>query len=101
MLRTAAEVGLRRGEVIGLRWTDLDLPARRITFRRSVWQARGKTRERIIGRPRGGKERNDGPLGLSESPASRYARPVGAGGADPKGYVGPGRGGEPMGTAPR
>ena len=41
MLRAAAEGGLRRGEVIGLRWSDVDLVERRIEVRRSVYQDRG------------------------------------------------------------
>jgi integrase len=36
MIRVAAAAGLQHGEVIGLRWTDVDLEGRRIHIRRSV-----------------------------------------------------------------
>jgi integrase len=42
MFRAAGEAGLREGEVIGLRWPDVDLAARRLHLRRSVWEQRGK-----------------------------------------------------------
>ena len=38
LLRAAGEVGMRRGEIIGLRWPDVGLTARRITIRRQVVQ---------------------------------------------------------------
>jgi integrase len=38
LARLAGESGLRSGEVRGLRWPDLDLPARRIRVRRAVWR---------------------------------------------------------------
>ena len=40
MFRAAGEAGLRRGEVIGLKWPDVNLPARRLEVRRGVWQER-------------------------------------------------------------
>lgn len=36
MLRTAAGFGCRRGELCGLRWMDLDLPAGMVTIRKNV-----------------------------------------------------------------
>ncbi len=42
MLRAAAEGALRRGEVIALRWSDIDLDARVIHVRRSVSQPAGQ-----------------------------------------------------------
>ena len=51
MLRVAAEGGLRRGEIIGLRWSDIDVKDRRIEVRRSVWQTyRGKGEKPTKGR---------------------------------------------------
>ena len=38
LTQLAAESGLRSGEVRGLRWPDLDLPARRVRVRRSIWR---------------------------------------------------------------
>ena len=38
LCRLACETGLRSGEVRGLRWPDLDLPARRVHVRRAVWR---------------------------------------------------------------
>ncbi|HUZ10734.1 MAG TPA: site-specific integrase [Acidimicrobiales bacterium] len=32
--------GMRRGEVCGVQWSDVDWPGRRITVRRSIWQVR-------------------------------------------------------------
>jgi integrase len=65
VLRLAGETDLRLGEVIGLLFDDLDLPNRRITVRRSVWQRAGRslpdaTREkpeRIAKPPKGGRAR--------------------------------------------
>lgn len=33
----AADAGLRRGEILGLHWEDVDLRSRRLTVRRSLW----------------------------------------------------------------
>ena len=40
MIRAMAESGLRRGEVIGLRWEDVDLVGLRLHVRRSVSDVR-------------------------------------------------------------
>lgn len=40
----ATGTGLRRGELLGLRWSDVDLNARRLTVRRSVETVNGVTR---------------------------------------------------------
>jgi integrase len=34
--------GMRRGELCGVQWSDVDWPGRRITVRRSVWQVRSE-----------------------------------------------------------
>ena len=36
LIRVAAMTGMRRGEVVGLRWIDVDLPAGRLTVRRQL-----------------------------------------------------------------
>jgi integrase len=46
MIRAMAEAGLRRGEVIGLRWDDVDLVGLRLHVRRSVSDVRGVRQER-------------------------------------------------------
>jgi integrase len=45
-----ADAGLRRGEVIGLEWTDIDLPRGTLTVRRAVYRG-------IVGTPKGNAER--------------------------------------------
>ncbi|NOE32320.1 tyrosine-type recombinase/integrase [Ruegeria sp. HKCCD7318] len=42
ILRLAAHTGLRRGELFGLRWQDVDLNAGRITVRQAASQPKGK-----------------------------------------------------------
>jgi integrase len=100
MIRVAAEGGLRLGEVIGLRWADIDLPARRITVARSVWQetARdGQPLRRIVGPPKSGRERR---VAITANLAARlgdwFAESVVEGGAAADGYVWPARAGGPM-----
>ena len=44
------DAGLRRGEMIGLRWSDVDFRRRRITVRQSAWKD-------TMGVPKGGRER--------------------------------------------
>jgi integrase len=44
LIRVAVQVGLRRGALIGLRWSDLRLGERRIELARSIWQGRGGRR---------------------------------------------------------
>jgi integrase len=51
IVRLAAESGLRSGEVRGLRWPDVDLNARRLLIRRSVW------RRATVKLPKSGKQR--------------------------------------------
>lgn len=100
MLRMAGEVGLRRGEIIGLRWGDLDLPGRRVTVSRSVWQARGRNATRVIGRPKGGRTRRVSmPASLAERMEDWFVLSVPMSERDAVAdvYVWPGRGGSPMG----
>jgi integrase len=94
MLRAAGEGGLRRGELIGLRWPDVDLSARRLDVRRSVWQVAGEKGEKTA------KGRRARRVAISETFAGRlsawYSASVVEGGADAAGYVWPGRRGQPM-----
>lgn len=50
LLLIGAEAGLRRGEMIALRWEDVDLVAGSVTVRRSSWYG-------IIDSPKSGKDR--------------------------------------------
>lgn len=97
LLRTAAECGLRRGELIGLRWGDIDLDGRAIVVRRSVWQDRtrgGKRTEKPT------KGRNARTIRITDTLTRAltdwYAQSVVADRADPRGYVWPGTTGGPM-----
>jgi integrase len=40
IITVAALTGLRRGELCGLQWTDVDWPGSAITVRRSIWQTK-------------------------------------------------------------
>jgi len=94
MLRAAAEAGLRRGEIIGLRWGDVHLDQRRIEVRRSVWHVDGKRGEKTA------KGRRARRVAISEATvalfAEWYVESVTQGGADAHGYVWPGTKGAPM-----
>jgi integrase len=50
MLITALKTGLRLGELLALKWEDVDLKAGRFIVRRSLWQS-------IEGTPKGGRSR--------------------------------------------
>lgn len=92
MLRAAGEAGLRRGEIIGLRWSDVQ--DRRLDVRRSAWQVDGEKGERVT------KGRRARRVAISETFARRlgdwYAISVIERGADAAGYVWPGQRGGPM-----
>lgn len=92
MLRAAGEAGLRRGEIIGLRWSDVQ--ERRLDVRRSVWQVDGQKGERVT------KGRRARRVAISETFACRlgdwFAVSVVERGADAAGHVWPGRSGGPM-----
>ena len=94
ILRAAAEAGLRRGEIIGLRWPDIDLGQRRIEIRRSVWQTNSRKGEKPT------KGRRTRRVAISETFAERLtawrAESVGRLGADMTGFVWPGRDGQSM-----
>jgi integrase len=100
MIRAAGEAGLRRGEIAGLKWPDIDLIERRLVIRRSIVQERpgpGRALRKIEKTTKGRRARR---VAISSSFAQRlgdwYAEAVVAGGATPDGHVWPGRGGGPM-----
>jgi integrase len=91
MIRVMAEAGLRRGEVIGLRWEDVDLAGLRLHVRRSVSDVHGIRQERTT---KGKRSRR---VAISEGFAERLAAwRVRSGGDRATGYVWPGRVGAPM-----
>jgi len=100
MVRMSAEAGLRAGEVIGLRWGDLDLAGCRVTVARSVWQesrGRGAAPVHHVKAPKSGLAGTVAlPVGLAARLADLYAEAVIDGGAAADGYVFPGRGGKPL-----
>lgn len=100
MVRVAGESGLRLGEIVGLRWNDIDLAARRLLVARAVWQEAGQDGappRRIVGSPKSGRTRRVAiSAGLAARLADWYAESVVDGGAAADGYVWPGRDGGPM-----
>ena len=104
MLRMAGEAGLRRGEVIGLRWPDIDPAARRVSVERAVWQERtrgpnGEPGRKIVKGPKGARSRRVAISdGIVEALRRWHERSVVEGSADAGGYVWPGVDGGPMGA---
>lgn len=92
MLRAAAEVGLRRGEIIGLRWRDVLLDERRLVINETVWQLRAG--EKLVQTPKGGRIRR---VAITPTLAGQLRSLRAETGVDPSGYVWPGRDGGPMG----
>jgi integrase len=94
LLRVAGEAGLRRGELVGLRWPDVDLEGRRLHVRRQVVQ------ERLVGgghrkieTPTKGKRARRAAISeaLATGLADWFAESVVERGAPADGYVWPGR----------
>ena len=100
MLRAAGEAGLRRGEIAGLRWPDVDLIGRRLSIRRSIVQERASADSPMRKIEKTTKGRRARRVAITASFATRlgdwYADEVVAGGATADGYVWPGRGRGPM-----
>lgn len=91
MIRAMAESGLRRGEVIGLRWEDVDLASLRLHVRRSVSDVHGIRQERTT---KGKRARR---VAISAGFSARLAAwKTASGGQQAAGYVWPGREGAPM-----
>ena len=102
LLRAAGEGGLRRGEIIALRWPDVRFDERRLDVRRSVWEERAS---RLDGAPpvrieKTTKGRRARRVAISPTFAALlvewYEKAVVEGGADAGGYVWPGKDGGPM-----
>jgi integrase len=99
LIRVAGEAGLRRGELIGLRWPDVDLAARRIHVRRSVWQERSGPRkgEKVEKSTKGRRRRAVAvSADLARLLADFYAESVVERGRPAEGLVWPGRDGDHM-----
>lgn len=99
MISLAAETGLRRGEVIGLRWGDVDLGTGWLRVRRSVSQTPdGKGGSVKVERTTKGRKARRVKLSasLAATLGEWFAESVVSGGADAVGRVWPGRGGEPL-----
>jgi integrase len=100
ILRTAGEAGLRKGEVIGLRWPDVVIAERRIEVKRAVWQehpGKGQPAIKLEKPTKSGKARRVAISSrLAEDLAAWYSDSVATGGADPNGYVWPGKAGQAM-----
>jgi len=94
LIRVAAEGGLRRAELIGLRWSDVDLEGSRITVRRSIWQERVRHGTKIVKSTKGRENRHVPISGdLTGLLADWFALSVVELGADASGPVWPGRDG--------
>jgi integrase len=91
MLRAAAEAGLRRGEIIGLRWRDVLPDARRIVVSENVWQTRAG--ERLVQTPKSGRGRR---VAITATLAKQLRTLRSQNGGDPSDYVWPGKDGGPM-----
>lgn len=100
MLRAAGEAGLRRGEIAGLRWPDVDFSGRRLSVRRSIVQERASADSPMRKIEKTTKARRSRRVAITGAFAARlsewYAVAVVRGGAAADGYVWPGRGGGPM-----
>ncbi len=99
MLRAAGEAGMRRGEIAGLQWGDVNLAARRLEVRRTVvWERPPEGGHRkVVGPPKSGRSRR---VAISphfaEALGRWYAEAVVEGGASAEGFVWPGTEGGPM-----
>jgi integrase len=97
MFRAAGEAGLRRGEVIGLRWPDVNFADRRLEVKRSVWQEREPGGQQVEKSTKGRRTRR---VAISEgfaiSLADWYAESILDAGGNENGPVWPGRDGQPM-----
>lgn len=103
MLRTAAEAGLRKGEIIGLRWPDVDLEGRRLYVRRTIWHERTPDGPRRVVNPTKGRRARKAAISAhaAEALADWFQQSIVQGGGDAAGWVWPGRRGQAMGeTAP-
>lgn len=92
MLRAAAEAGLRRGEIIALRWRDVLLDERRLVVNETIWQLRGG--EKVSQTPKSGLSRR---VAITPTLAEQLRELRDESRGDQGAYVWPGRGGGAMG----
>lgn len=98
MLRAAGEAGLRRGEVIGLRWTDVDTAGRRLQVRRAVWQPTSRSGPKVVKTTKGRRARAVAITTEFAAELEAWRTEAVLAGAAFEGYVWPARGTtEPMG----
>lgn len=71
----AYSLGLRRGELLGLRWEDLDLDGRMLHVRQTL-QRLGAGTGRVLGPPKTGRSRRSIPLPASVATALLELRPA-------------------------
>lgn len=101
MVRVGLETMLRKGELIGLRWSDIDLAIGEIQVKRAVYHSRDKRKaggERTIVKGTKGKRRRV--VYMTESLCevlARYHAECRAAGASGDGLVWPGKDGGPVG----
>jgi integrase len=89
LVRTAAEVGLRTGELLALRWPNVRLGERRVVVAENVRQRRGG--ERLVQTPKGGRAHRAAITPqLAAELSAWFQLSVVEGGADAHGLVWPG-----------
>ena len=99
MLRACGEAGLRRAEVTGLMWGDVNLTARRLDIRRQVVQERlgkGKGHRKVVTVPKSGRGRRVALSAAFSAKLAAWWEESVVGGADAKGYVWPAKDGGPI-----
>ena len=60
IVRLGGDAGLRRGEMLALRWRDVDFKRRQLQVQEAVWERKrrdGEGHERIVDTPKGGRSR--------------------------------------------
>jgi integrase len=57
MIAIAGESGMRKGEILGLQWDDVDFRAGALTVRRSIWHNWREGSKEHVGSPKSGRDR--------------------------------------------
>ncbi|MGE3138139.1 MAG: tyrosine-type recombinase/integrase [Thermoleophilia bacterium] len=98
LLRLVGETGLRRAEVAGLRWDDIDLEARRLRVRRQIVHERLSSggHRKVVTSPKSGRERRVALTPRLVDLLSRWKESAADPGPRPDAYVWPGQDGGPM-----
>jgi integrase len=95
LLMMAGEGGLRRGELLGLRWPDVDVSARRVRVERAVWWRRarpGQSPTYVVKPPKTGEPRVVAmSAGLAEAMAAWREQAIDRLGHDPTSWCWPAR----------